>query len=98
MTNLARKTLTTVSASDATLKSSPGLVHWITISNVHANASTAVELQDGTGPDRWAVVVETSADRDVLPFHANFDPPIRFVTDVRVDITGGTPLVTVGFS
>ena len=89
---------TTVVTSDTTLKSVPGRVWWITISNTHATAATAVELSDGASPDRWGVTVETSADRDVLPFHQEFDPPIAFDTDIRVDITGGTAQVTVAWT
>lgn len=84
-----------ISTSDATLKSTSGYIYWITISNTHATASTAVELDNG-GTDVWGVTVETSGDRDVLPFHARFDPPIYCDTSIILDITGGTVQVTVG--
>ena len=86
-----------VSTADATLKVGSGYIHWITISNTHATESVSVQLED-TGTDKWSVVVETSADRDVLPFHAGFDPPIQCLTGIFVDIQNGTPLVTVGIS
>ena len=84
-----------VSTADATLKSTGGEIYWITISNTHATAATAVELDNG-GTDVWGVTVETSVDRDVLPFHAIFDPPIYCDTSIILDITGGTVKCTVG--
>ena len=97
MTNPAQVTQPVVSTADATLKATAGRVYWITISNIHATESTAVELDNG-GTDVWGVTVETSLDREVLPFHAIFDPPIFFDTSIILDITGGTVKVTVGFS
>ncbi len=90
------KVQTVVTTSDTTLKSTSGFIHWITISNIHATDSTAVELDNG-GTDVWGVTVETSVDREVLPFHAVFDPPIYCDTSIILDITGGTVKVTVGF-
>ena len=88
---------TTVVTSDTTLKSTPGRVWWITISNSHATDSTQVELSDGASPDRWGVNVE-AVDLNGVPVHVEFDPPIAFDTDIRVDITGGTVKATVGWT
>ncbi len=87
---------TTVVTSDTTLKATAGRVWWITISNSHLTDSAAVELED-SGTDRWGVVVEAV---DILghPVHVEFDPPIQFDTDIRVDITGGTVKATVAWS
>ncbi|KKN31685.1 hypothetical protein LCGC14_0821500 [marine sediment metagenome] len=86
----------TVSAADATLKSKAGYIHWITISNTHATEAAEVELADGA-TDRWAAVVE-AIDFKLLPFHANFDPPIRCDTSIIIDITNGTVKAVVGWS
>lgn len=88
---------TTVVTSDTTLKSSSGHIHWITLSNSHATASTAVELQDGASTDVWGVLLE-AVDISGQPFHAVFDPPIHCGTDIRIDITGGTVKATVGWT
>lgn len=90
---------TTIATADATIKSGEGKVWWITISNSHATASTAVELNDSTddsGTDRWGVLVE-AVDINGQPFHAQFDPPIHFTTGIQIDITGGTVKATVGY-
>lgn len=84
-----------VSTSDATLKSTSGYIHWITISNSHATDSTAVELDNG-GTDVWGVLLE-AVDISGQPFHAVFDPPIYCDTSIILDITGGTVKATVGF-
>jgi len=88
---------TTVVTSDTTLKSAAGRVWWITISNAHATASTQVELSDGASTDRWGVNVEAV---DILgqPVHVEFDPPIEFDSDIRVDITNGTVKATVAWT
>ena len=84
-----------VSTADATLKSTEGYIYWITISNSHATASTAVELDNG-GTDVWGVLLE-AVDLSGQPFHAVFDPPIYCDTSIIIDITGGTVKATVGF-
>ena len=89
------KVQTVVSTADATLKSTSGFIHWITISNSHATASTAVELDNG-GTDVWGVLLE-AIDLSGFPFHAVFDPPIYCDTSIIIDITGGTVKATVGF-
>ena len=86
-----------ISTSSATLKATAGDIYWITISNDHATDSSLVTLDDG-GTGRWGVDVETIKDRDVPPFHAIFEPPIRCDTDIGLNITGGTVQVTVGFA
>ncbi len=85
-----------VSTADATLKSTSGEIHWITISNVHATEAASIELDNG-GTDVWAVVVE-AIDFKLLPFQQNFDPPIFCDTSIILDITNGTVKVVVGIS
>ena len=91
----ARSVQPVVTTSDATLKATGGYIYWITISNTHATAAAAVELEDG-GTDRWGVTVETSIDLGA-PFHVVFKPPIKCDTNIAIDITGGTVKATVGF-
>lgn len=87
---------TVITASDTTLKATRGKVWWITISNSHASASAAIELDNG-GSDVWGVVIE-AVDISGNPFHAVFDPPIEFDTSIIIDITGGTVQATVAFT
>ena len=87
---------TVVTTSDTTLKSTPGYIHWITLSNSHATDSTAVELDNG-GTDVWGVLLE-AVDLAGIPFHATFDPPIFCDTSIIIDISNGTVKATVGFS
>jgi hypothetical protein len=82
--------------ADTTIKSSPGRIWWITISNSHATESTQVELED-TGTDRWGVNVE-AVDLNGQPFHAVFDPPIICDTGITIDISNGTVKATVGWT
>ncbi len=79
------------------LKVGAGYIHWATVSNIHANESTLLTLSD-TGTDVWAATVETSLDRDVLPFHAVFDPPIKCEVGITATIANGTVQVSVGIS
>lgn len=86
----------TVVTSDTTIKSTPGKIFWITISNSHATDSTQVELADDS-TDRWGVNVEAV---DILgqPVHITFDPPIGCDTSIVIDITAGTVKATVGWT
>ena len=87
---------TVVTTGDTTLKSTPGYIHWITLSNSHATGAAGVELDNG-GTDVWGVQVE-AVDRSIPPVHFVFDPPIFCDTSIGIDITGGTVKATVGFS
>ncbi len=90
------KCITSISSADATIKGAAGYIHWITISNNHADAAAAVELQDGT-TDVWGVQVE-AVDKNMPPVHFAFDPPIYCATSIIIDITGGTVQATVGYT
>ena len=85
-----------VSTADGTLVTGQAHVHWITVSNIHATATAAIELDDG-GTDRWAVTLD-AVDGATGAIHCVFDPPIKFETNVIIDITGGTVVATVGMS
>lgn len=89
---------TTVVTSDTTLKATPGKVWWVSVTNSHATDNAAIEISDGSTPDRWATVVpglDTPASSHVSVV---FDPPIACDTDIRIDITGGTVVATVAWT
>lgn len=91
---------TTVSTADVAIKASGGRVHWITASNIHATATTAIELNDSgddSGTDRWAITLD-AVDGATGAIHAIFEPAIQFDGGIWLDITGGTVVVTVGYA
>lgn len=88
---------TTVVTADTAIKAAPGRVWWLTLSNSHATASAAVELEDTGVVDRWGVVLE-AVDISGQPAHFVFDPAIVFDTGITIDITGGTVQATVGWT
>ena len=90
---------TSVKSADGEVKADPGYIHWVTACNSHATSDAAIELED-TGTDVWAVVLVggDTANGPPIPIHAVFDPPIECKTGITVDITGGTVLVTVGYT
>lgn len=88
--------VTAVISSDTTIKASGGgRVFWITTSNSHATATSAIELDDG-GSDVWGIVL-ADVDGATSVLHTVFDPPLEFVTSIIIDITGGTVTATVGY-
>lgn len=61
------------------------------VSNSHATDLTTVELEDGTGgTDVVTVKVAAGASRELSYTH-----PLVFNADCFVNVTGGTPSVTV---
>lgn len=87
---------TSVCASDTVVYTGVSKIYWVTANNSHATETSAIELED-TGTDKWAVVLD-AVDGSTGTVHALFDPPIKCTTGISVDITGGTALVTVGYS
>jgi hypothetical protein len=84
-----------LSADAANIASGPCLVYWCSISNTHATDPTAVELMNGatdTGDIVWGINVEQGRE-----LHAVFDPPLPFATGLTLDVTGGTPRITIGY-
>ena len=79
--------------ADAAIKSSPGKVYWLTISDASASA---IELNDSTddgGTDIWGLILTTNCY-----MHINFDPPLEFATGIFLDVSTGTPDVYIGYA
>jgi hypothetical protein len=45
-----------------------------------------------TGDIVWGINVEQGRE-----LHAVFDPPLPFATGLTLDVTGGTPRITIGY-
>jgi len=86
--------------ADATVKATAGLVYWITIKNVDAANWVAATLRDGgaAGAIKWSGGVVAGLQRT---FHAVFNPPMPFATDIYVDLAVGVgvtlPYVIIGY-
>lgn len=90
---------TTVKTADALLKTGAGKVHWMTASNAHATATVSVDLYDGlsaAGTLRYRTHIG-DIDAAENTAHYRFNPPLKFSTGIYLDLTNGTPSVTVGF-
>ena len=88
-----------VSTAQGALTLQPAKVYWVTASNIHATATTSIELNDSTddsGIDRWAITLD-AVDGATGAIYAKFDPPIVFSNGIYIDITGGAVVATVGF-
>lgn len=86
--------------SDTLVRTGHTKLHWVTVNNSHATATSAIELSnsdDGASNDLWTIVLG-DVDGATSSLHCTFDPPIEFSTHLYVDITGGTAVVTVGYS
>ena len=83
---------TTVLSADTAIKTSPGVIYWISLSDT---AALAIELNDSTnntGTDRWAV--DLPADGYGMWI---FDPPIQCALGIYLDVSTGTCKVVVGY-
>jgi len=85
-------------SSDVAVKSTAAMVFWLLIQNTHATDACALELNnsaDDSGTDLLRLSIPAASAPQFL---GPFDPPIHFDTGIWLDLTGGTPLVTVGYT
>jgi len=81
-----------VKSADVAIKSAPGEVYWISISDT---AALAVEINDSTdngGTDKWAVNIPADGYGMWI-----FDPPIPCALGIYLDVSTGTCKVVVGY-
>lgn len=78
--------------ADAAIKTAPGKVYWLTISDASASAIQLNDSTDDTGTDLWGLILTTNVFH-----HFNFDPPIEFATGIWLDVSTGTPDVYIGY-
>ena len=79
-------------SADTAVKSVPGQVFWITVSDT---ADLAIELNDSTdntGTDMWGI--KFNADSIA---HFTFNPPIQFNTGIYCDVSTTSCVVTIGY-
>jgi hypothetical protein len=79
-------------SGDTAIKSAPGVVFWISVSDT---ADLEVELNDSTnnsGTDKWGI----KFNGDSIA-HFVFDPPIYFGTGIYLDVSTTSCVVTVGY-
>jgi len=77
---------------DTSVKATPGVVYWLTVSD---SAALAIELNDSTangGTDRWGLDIPAAGYA-----HFIFDPPIEFSTGIYLDVSTVTCKVTIGY-
>lgn len=81
-----------VLSANTAIKSAPGEVYWISVSDT---AALAVELNDSTdngGTDLWAVDIPADGYGMWI-----FDPPIEFSAGIYLNVSTATCKVTVGY-
>jgi len=78
--------------ADAAIKSAPGKVFWLTISDASASAIQLNDSTNDSGTDLWGLILTTNTY-----YHFNFDPPIEFATGIFLDVSTGTPDVYIGY-
>ena len=81
-----------VLSADTAVKTSAGLVYWITVSDT---AALAIELNDsptGVGPDVWAIDLPAAGYG-----HCIFDPPIVCSGGIYLDVSTATCKCTLGY-
>ena len=79
--------------ADVAIKSSPGKVYWLTISDASASAIQLNDSTDDSGTDIWGLILTTNTFH-----HFNFDPPLEFATGIFLDVSTGTPDVYMGYA
>lgn len=78
--------------SDTAIKSSPGEVHWLSVSDT---AAAVVQLNDSLsdgGTDLWGITIPADGYA-----HFIFDPPLEFETGIYLDVPTGAPDVFIGY-
>ena len=81
-----------VVTSDTSIKSTPGKVYWLTISDT---AACVMELNDSTndsGTDVWKVTIPADGYA-----HFIFQPPLEFQTGIFLDVSTGAGDIIVGY-
>ena len=81
-----------VKSADAAIKTSAGLVYWLTVSDT---AALAIEINNstaGAGTDVWALDLPAGGYG-----HFIFDPPIVCGTGIYLDVSTATCKVTIGY-
>lgn len=82
-----------VKTADVAIKTAPGKVYWLTISDTEANDQ--IQLNDSTadgGTDVWQLKLPATTFAHII-----FDPPLEFATGIYLDVPAGTPDVIVGY-
>ena len=88
-------------AEDTAIKSTPGYVWWLLVQNTDAANPVALELNnsiDNSGTDLLKISLPSATDEPRPQFLGPFNPPIEFDTGIYLDLTGGAPLITVGYT
>ncbi len=81
-----------VKTSDTAVKSTPGKVYWLTLSDT---AATVIQLNDSTddsGTDKWQITIPTGGY-----IHCNFDPPMQFAIGIYLDVPTGAGDTIIGY-
>lgn len=81
-----------IKTADVAIKSSPGKVYWVTISDTDAGVVQLNNSLDDTGTDLWQMTLPANGYG-----HFIFDPPIDFDIGIYLDVPTGTPDVIVCF-
>jgi hypothetical protein len=79
-------------SEDTLIKSGGGYVYWLTVSDMAALTVELNDSTDGSGTGRWGIDIPSDGYG-----HFIFDPPIKFLTGIYLDVSTGTCKVTVGY-
>ena len=81
-----------VRSTDASIGTGSLEVYWLTVSDTAALSMELNDSTDGTGTDKWALVMPANGYA-----HFIFDPPIEFTTGIYLDVSTTSCKVTVGY-
>jgi len=81
-----------VKTADVAIKSAPGKVYWLTISDTLATVAQLNDSLDDSGTDQWQITIPDSGYA-----HCVFDPPLKFATGIYLDVPTGAGDIIVGY-
>lgn len=81
-----------VKTADVAIKASPGLVHWLTVSDTAAGVVGLADSLTESTTYKWKITIPADGYA-----HFIFDPPLEFATGIWLDVPTGTPDVIVGY-
>ena len=78
--------------ADVAIKSGPGKVYWVTLSDTVATVIQLNDSTDDSGTDLWQITIPNNGY-----VHTIFDPPLEFQTGIYLDVPTGAGDVIVGY-
>ena len=81
-----------VNTADTAIKSAPGKVYWLTMSDNNDCLAQLNDSTDDSGTDLWQMRIPDNGY-----IHCVFDPPLEFATGIYLDVPSGEASIIVGY-